>query len=193
MKTIFRILCFAAALVSTAGMSQDSYKSFRIGLGSGLVTPQKVLPGFLLYVEPSLRLRNYSIGIRVETVGRPNADVGILGSYTINGQYYFNKGPARFFGGIGFGAYTVNSGLLASCSCENQLKNTVMGFYPRIGIDWKHMVFALDYNIIQTATQRVEYDMPIMNATPSFYQASTSYVSLKFGWYIGIGRKKKPQ
>jgi len=178
--------------MSTAANSQDDYKPFRVAFGSGLVTPQKVLPGYLLYVEPSVRLRNYLIGVRLETVGRPEADVGILGSYTINGQYYFTKGKARLFGGVGFGAYTVNSGLLASCTCENQLKNTVVGFYPRVGIEFKPIVFTLDYNIIQSATQRISYDFPTLNP-PIYYQASTSYVSLKFGWYIGIGRRKKSQ
>jgi hypothetical protein len=181
-------------LVSKAAIAQDDQKIFRIALGSGLVSPQKVLPGFLLYVEPSVRFHNYLIGVRLETVGRPKAEVGILGSYTINAQrYFFTAGSTQIFGGIGFGAYTVNSGLLASCTCENQLKNTVVGFYPRIGIELKPIVFTVDYNIIQTATQRVEYDVPMINPTPTYYQASTSYVSVKFGWYIGIGRKKKAQ
>lgn len=194
MKSISRTLAFAAILVSTATMSQSDEKIFRIAFGTGMVAPQKVLPGFLLYVEPSVKLHNYLIGARLETVGRPNADVGIVGSYTLNAQrYFFTKGSTRLFGGIGFGTYTANRGLLASCTCENQLKNSVLGFYPRVGVELKPVVFTLDYNIIQTATQRVEYDVPMINPTPAYYQASMSYISFKFGFYIGVGRKKEAQ
>lgn len=185
------IVIFLVVMMSTAAMAQDEYKPFRIGVGLGLVAPQKRMPGFLLYLEPSLRFQKYSVGLRVETVGQPDADIGILGSYTINGQYYFNEGATRVFGGLGFGAYTVNSAPLGSCTCESQIMSTVYGFYPRIGIEKKHLVITLDVNLVQSATQTWHSDVPPTNPTPQFYQAQTSYVSLKLGWNIGVGRKKK--
>lgn len=196
MKTILRILGLATVLVSEAAMAQHDYKPFRVGLGFGLIAPQKTPPlsGFLLYLEPSLRVHNnYSIGFRVETAGMLYADVGILGSYTINGQYYFKEGPTRIFGGLGFGAYTVNSAPLASCTCENEIGATIYGFYPRVGIELSHFVMMLEFNFVQTAKQVAHYSMPMpmMNSEPSYYQATTSYGSLKVGWYIGGGRKKK--
>jgi len=191
MRTLFRILGLVA-LLSTSAIAQE-FKPFRVGLGFGLVTPQQSLPGYLLYVEPTYKFPRYSIGFRLETVGRPDADIGILGSYTINGQYYFREGPTGFFGGLGFGVYTVNSALLGSCTCEDELKSTVMGFYPRIGYQRKRMTITIDFNIVQSAKQKGHSDVPSMSPVPTYYQATTSYIALKLGWYIGGGRKKKDQ
>ncbi len=189
MKTSIMILLFV--MMSITAIAQDEYRPFRIGVGLGLVAPQKRMPGYLLYLEPSLRLQKYSLGLRIETVGQPNADIGILGSYTINGQYYFNEGTTRVFGGLGFGAYTVNSAPLGSCTCEGEIMSTVYGFYPRIGIEKKHLVITLDINLVQNATQVRYSDNPSINQIPQYYQAQTSYLSLRVGWNIGVGRKKK--
>lgn len=184
---------FLMTVMSITVIAQDEYKPFRVGVGLGLIAPQQTLPGFLIYAEPSFRIQKFSIGLRVETAGRPYADIGILGSYTINGQYYFNQGKTRFFGGLGLGAYTVNSAPLGYCSCEGQIISTVAGFYPRVGIERKYIVLSLEANIVQSATQTWHSDVPTTNPTPQYYQAQTSYVSLKVGWNIGVGRKKRIQ
>ncbi len=192
MNAISKTLAFAAMLASITAMSQNDQKMFRIALGSGVIAPQKVSPGFLLYVEPSVRLHNYLIGARLETAARFYADVGVVGSYTLNTQRYLStKGNTRYFVGLGFGIYTANSAPFGYCSCGDQLKNSVVGFYPRVGVELNRFVLSMDYNIVQTAKQRVEYDVPMMNPAPMYYQASMSYISFKFGFYIGIGRKKE--
>ncbi len=189
MKSLACFIGVAFVLFSTSAFSQD-YRLFRIGLGTGLTTPKRIIPGFLLYIEPSWRVHNnIALGLRIETMGLPYGDIGVMGSYSVNGQYYFSKGAARLFGGIGFGIYTPNRGLLASCTCENQPMENVFGFYPRLGLDYKHMVIALDYNAVQKVKQRMFHEPPVMNQSPEYFNAETSYLSLKIGFFIGGGRK----
>ncbi len=179
-------------IAAPAAFSQE-IRPIRLGLGVGLVAPQNTFPGFLLYAEPGWNINsNITLGFRLETIGRPNADVGIVGSYTLNGQYYFlSRSELRYFAGIGIGLFTPNKGLLASCTCEDESKANRYGFYPRVGFDYRHITFSIDYNIVQSSKQLVTYDEPMMMTTPEYYNARMSYLSFKFGVFIGGGRSGK--
>jgi hypothetical protein len=175
----------------------QEYKKFRFGGGIGLIGVYNPLPsGFLLYAEPSYRLNDRLVlGLRVETMGQSTGreNIGVMGSYTVNANFYFKQESPHFFAGLGAGVYTPNRGPLAYCSCENEPTNeTVLGFYPRIGWEFRHTVLQVEYNIVQ-ALPRMGYSnippLPMSNPVP--YIEKTSYLSVKFGFLIGGGRKKQ--
>ncbi len=152
--------------------------------------------GYLLYIEPSYLLSDrIAGGVRIETMGQwaGNENIGVMGSYTVNANYYFRQETPRFFGGLGAGVFTPNRGPLAYCSCENEPTNeTVFGFYPRIGWEFRHTVLQLEYNAVQ-AVSRMSYPAipPTSMSVLIPYSVSTSYFSLKFGFLIGGGKKKE--
>ncbi len=182
----------AVVLFSTTAFPQD-YRRFRVSTGMGLIANNYFLPGFLWHIEPSLRLHNnFILGLRIETLVRPHGDIEVMGSYSLNGHYYFTDGAARFFGGLGFGIFIPNGGPGASCTCEDEPKIIgVPGFYPRFGLEYDHMAFTLEYNAVQSVKQIRYFDSPQMTGAPIYFNAQPSYFSVKFSFIIGGGKKKK--
>lgn len=184
--------------LSTTALAQQ-YRPLRVGFGNGFVSPNSnSIIGILVYVEPSWRVSDrIALGMRIESMGRlsnvgSSDPVNILGSYTLSGQYYFwTKGPARFFGGLGTGVYMVNrGGMLGTCTCEGVTKTNVFGIYPRLGIDIGHFVVDVEYNFVKSTRVRYYSDMPMMVHAP-YVTAETSYLSLKTGFFLGGGKKRK--
>lgn len=193
----FRITVVLLLVISGPFVRAQEYKKFRLGGGLGLNGIYNSLPdGFSLYIEPSYRLSDrMAVGVRVETMGQSagREKIGVMGSYTVNANYYFRQEAPRFFGGLGMGVFTPNRGPLAYCSCENEPTNeTVFGFYPRIGWEFRHTVLQLEYNAVQSVS-RTGYPSipPNASSVPIPYTVSTSYFTLKFGFLIGGGKKRK--
>lgn len=195
----------ALSLVVTLAVNAQDYKKFRVGLGLGyaLASGTGASGGVLFALEPSYRLKdNLSLGLRMETALivsgvsggslSANASASALGSYTLNGQYYFGSADSNFrpFFGAGLGmfslaAVSVTTGLLGGAVPAAE---TVFGFYPRVGFDLGHFNVTLDYNLIPATTIP---GTPAIGPIPAIGggEVSNSYMGIRLGVYIGGGKK----
>lgn len=184
-----RILTVALLVfVTAAGSMAQEYKAFRVGLGLGYANAsgKGAKGGVLWALEPGYRVNDQILAnLRIEgaVIGRGYADettasidVAALGSYTLNGQYYFNNNKFRPFAGVGFGMYSLaavsmtagtNGGSTQAVAAANKI-----GFYPRLGFDAGHFTLNLDYNIV-----------------PETAGIKNSYLGIRLGGFIGGGRK----
>jgi hypothetical protein len=191
MKKIVYILALSL-LVTSIGYAQD-YKKFRVGLGLGYAAASGNGSGggVIVTVEPSYRVQdNLSIGLRWEAAAITRGysedlasgstiDVAAIGSFTLNGQYYFGTGDFRPFGGLGLGLYSLAavSGNSGTGAVDAAAAESKFGFYPRIGFDFHHFSMSADYNIIPP--------------TKDIYGAGefkNSYFGIRLGFFIGGGK-----
>lgn len=193
MKKVVYVLALSL-LVSSIGYAQD-YKKFRVGIGLGYAAASGYGSGggVIFTLEPSYRLQdNLSLGLRYEaaaitrgysqSVTGANFDVAGIGSFTLNGQYYFGSGDFRPFAGLGLGLYSLaavggstsgTSGSFNATAAESKF-----GFYPRIGFDFHHFSMSADYNIVPPTKD-------ILGGTGEF---KNSYFGIRLGFFIGGGK-----
>jgi hypothetical protein len=137
-------------MITTSVYCQD-YNKFKLGLGAGFAGgkgngSKDFGVGGLFTIEPAYRWNdNIAIGLRFETAVFGKDSSGfihfpeIISSITVNGQYYFSSELFRPFVGIGFGIYF-------------PAEFSTFGFYPRLGFDWGHFTFALEYNYASSSS-----------------------------------------
>lgn len=190
MKKISTVLFFI--LLTAVAVKAQEFKKFRVGVGAGyaMASGKGSGGGVLFTVEPGYRLMdNVLLNLRWEsaavirgTVNDTGAsfDVAGIGSYTLNGQYYFSNENFRPFVGLGLGFYklaavsvSASSGGSTSTAAAAESK---FGFYPRLGFDAKHFTLNLDFNIIP-------------NTTVGSNEFKNSYIGIRVGGYFGGGRK----
>ncbi len=188
MKRISTVLLLM--IVTAAAAIAQEYKSFRVGTGLGyaMASGKGAKGGVLFYLEPGYRVNDQILAnLRMEgaVVGRgyvneststASVSVAALGSYTLNGQYYFNNNNFRPFAGLGFGLYSlaaasVTAGTTGGSSTAVAAANKI-GFYPRVGFDAGHFTLSLDYNLV-----------------PETSGIKNSYIGIRFGGFFGGGRK----
>ena len=186
MKRILTVLLLI--VVTAAGSIAQEYKAFRVGVGLGYANAsgKGAKGGVLWALEPGYRINDQILAnLRIEgaVIGRGYADetsasidVAALGSYSLNGQYYFNNNNFRPFVGAGFGIYSLaavsvtagtNGGSSEAVAAANKI-----GFYPRVGFDAGHFTLNLDYNLV-----------------PETNGIKNSYLGIRIGGFIGGGRK----
>ena len=178
----------AVLLLPTSAYSQ-SYKKLRVGAGLGITDISATGAGVLFHVEPSVRVNDQiAVGLRIETNFR-HGNLPVLGSYSLNGQYYFRtKEKVRFFGGLGAGVYSTNTTPIGSCTCESGPTETVVGVYPRFGFDDGHFTLQIEYNFVPAMTNQFTQSIP-STTPPQYEKVSMNYFAFKFGFFIGGGRK----
>jgi hypothetical protein len=189
-------IIFLIVLISSqiAKAQNQEYKKFRVGLGLGYAAAggKGAKGGILVALEPGYRVQDaILLNLRLESAaivrGTANATnydlkVAAIGSYTVNGQYYFSNGSFRPYAGLGLGLYSLaaisasgtssgpnNADLVASA--------TKFGFYPRVGFDAGHFTLNLDFNIL-----------PVTKGVDGT-EFKNSYVGIRVGGYFGGGRK----
>lgn len=190
----FVYLLALAMLMSTFTNAQE-YKKFKVGVGLGyaMASGSGSSGGVLFTLEPAYRLQdNLSIGLRMESAiivrgfsqssSSASIDAAAVGSYTLNGQYYFGSTSFRPFVGAGFGLYSLaavsesvssgGSNVSVAIAAESKF-----GFYPRVGFDYRHFNMALDYNIIPATTVGGGNDL------------KNSYIGIRIGAFFGGGKK----
>ena len=194
MKKVVYVLALSL-LVTSFGYAQD-YKKFKVGVGLGYASASGYGSGggVIFTIEPAYRLQdNLSIGLRWEaaaitrgysqTVSGANFDVAGIGSFTLNGQYYFGSGgDFRPFAGLGLGLYSL-AGVSGSSSGSNITATEAeskFGFYPRIGFDFHHFSMSADYNIVPPTKD-------ILGGTGEF---KNSYLGIRLGFFFGGGKNK---
>lgn len=182
-STVLMLIAFTAA----AAVAQE-YKAFRVGLGLGYANAsgKGAKGGVLWTLEPGYRVNDQILAnLRIEgaVIGRGYADetsasidVAALGSYTINGQYYFNNNSLRPFVGVGLGMYSLAAVSVSANqtggSSEAVAAANKIGFYPRVGFDAGHFTLNLDYNIV-----------------PETSGIKNSYLGIRIGGFFGGGKK----
>ncbi|HEX8040612.1 MAG TPA: outer membrane beta-barrel protein [Chryseosolibacter sp.] len=186
MKKISTVLLLIA-ITAAAAVAQE-YKAFRVGIGLGYANAsgKGAKGGVLWSLEPGYRVNDQILAnLRIEgaVIGRGYADetsasvdVAALGSYTLNGQYYFNNNSFRPFVGVGFGMYSLaavsmTAGTSGGSSQAVAAANKI-GFYPRVGFDAGHFTLNLDYNIV-----------------PETAGIKNSYLGIRIGGFFGGGKK----
>ncbi len=185
-------------LASVASYGQD-YKKFKVGIGLGYAVPSKGSGGVLLYLEPMYRIQdNLTVGFRIESAliageipsaASTSIDVSAVGSYTLNGQYYFGSGGSfRPFVGAGVGMFitAAATGNINGTAVQLSPSASSIGFYPRIGFDLGHFNLSLDYNLIPEQTSQIDLGsgLPLQTTTQNF-----SYIGIRVGASIGGGKK----
>jgi len=166
MKSLWMI-CLISLTISGTAISQD-YKTFRVGLGFGVAILSDGLAGGSITLEPAYRINNdLAIGLNIEGALFGFLDEAeILGSCTLNGQYYLSDNAFRPFIGSGLGLYRYgNAGF-----------ETRVGFYPRVGFDLEHFSMSCDYNILPGVPAYSHHDM-------------SHYFRLRIGFFVGGGKK----
>lgn len=196
MKRVLPILA-VVMLASIASYGQE-YKKFKVGLGLGYAIPSKGSAGVLLYLEPMYRLQdNISLGFRIESAAlageaptgvSTSINVSAVGSYTLNGQYYFGSGGSfRPFAGFGVGIFQVAAATadIGGSNVQLSASSSSIGFYPRIGFDLGHFNVSLDYNIVPEQSSQVNVGgLGLVTTTQNY-----SYIGIRVGGSIGGGKK----
>jgi outer membrane protein W len=195
MKKLFILFLLCSAFASTT-QAQD-YKKFRVGLGLGYAASggSGSSGGVLVALEPSYRLSDaLSLGLRLETAAltrgfsqdiSSGSSVGVaaIGSYTVNGQYYFGSSSFRPFVGLGLGLYSLASVSVSyqGTSVDAVASESKVGFYPRAGFDYGHFNLTLDYNVIGSSD--------VTSISGSSLSVTNSYFGARIGVYFGGGKK----
>ena len=202
--------CFLLfGLVNTRGYAQD-YGRLRLALGGG---QSSASGSVLFFVEPSVRLSHkITLGFRQELFIPSNARTAT--STAVNAQYYLPSHKGKFlvlnhfrlFIGLGisgnnrsaslnpYTAYYPN-GVSQNIYPEEINDRFVLGFFPRLGFDYKHLTFNLEYNFIQSLKVTLDhYDTQTAQFIGHSYQSvSTNYLGVKLGLFLGGGLKKKDE
>jgi hypothetical protein len=86
----------------------------------------------------------------------------------VNTQYNLDIGQIRPFVGVGLGIYSQSESLF--------------GFYPRLGFDWGHFTFALEYNLIPNCFEDYDYQ------SDSIITSSAYYFGVRVGGFFFGGK-----
>jgi hypothetical protein len=186
-NSILLLFVLATGIVANA----QEFKKFKVGIGAGyaMASGEGASGGVLLTLEPAYRVMDQlSVGLRIESAiitrglsedpGNVSFDIAAIGSYTVNGQYYFNNNSFRPFVGAGLGLYSLAAVKIDGADGDAGEAESKFGFYPRVGFDFGHFTFAIDYNIIPS-TKLVNSDAEFKN----------SYIGFRIGGFFGGGRK----
>lgn len=187
MKKIYLLLLFVVATGVVANAQE--FKKFKVGLGIGYASAggEGAKGGILAYLEPAYRINDaLLLGLRVESalvtrgysesVTSVAFEVAAIGSYTINGQYYFSNNSFRPFAGLGLGIFSLAAIKVDGSGAAAAEAESKFGFYPRVGFDYGHFNMSLDYNIIPKTEVSGGGDF------------KNSYLGIRLGFSIGGGR-----
>ncbi|WP_165921901.1 outer membrane beta-barrel protein [Natronoflexus pectinivorans] len=191
------ILVIAILVSVTSAFSQSElYKPFKVDVGFLYASPMggdDVSGGIGFYIEPKYNYTdNIALGLKLEWAILGSSDVeGMdvsvsgIGTYQLTGDYYFNTNRVRPFAGLGVGLYSLGSvDFKADVNDPNDIwgdelgmsldYGTKFGFAPRVGVVLGSFRVGMEYNVITGIDSALE---------------SRNYLSFKFGFEIGGGKK----
>lgn len=166
--------------------SAQTYKPIKVDVSLGYAIPanggEGVNGGLTFTIEPHYRLSDeIAVGLRFEgaALARVNdtggedsdAEVSLLSSYSVTGDYYLGSTGFRPFVGAGMGFFKSASITLDSESI-NELNGTIpgstsFGFFPRVGFEAGHFRMSGEYNIVK----------------------DSGYLAFKVGFFLGGGKR----
>ena len=186
----------------------DEYKPFQLYLGLGYAIPSGGGGGVLLNVESTYRIKDeLAVGIRFEGAamakeikqtiggleGTGSATLSGVGSYTLNGKYYFGDSEFRPYAGLGMGLFVLGNVSLSNDDFSLS-GGGKFGFYPRIGFDFGHFNLNLDYNIIGKTKEEVEVTISgdgVEITSSSKSEVKNSYLGIRVSFFLFGGKKSK--
>jgi len=188
-----KITLFCLALLTAAAVEAQEFKPFKLGVGLGYAKPggEGAGGGVLFGIEPAYRVNDaLAVGLRMEwaavirglstSLDSYDASAAAIGSYTLNGQYYFSNNTFRPFVGAGVGLFSlaaVSVAVDSQSGSSGAAAESKIGFYPRIGFEAGHFNFTIDYNLIGKTTFEGS-DLEIKN----------SYIGFRIGGFFFGGR-----
>lgn len=191
MKKISTLLFFF--LVTVLAVNAQEFKKFNVGVGLGYAMPfgEGAGGGVLFAVEPAYRVNDaLAVGLRMEwavvvrglseSVSSYDASAAAIGSYTVNGKYYFSNEKFRPFVGAGLGIFKL-AAVTVGTSGSGAGADSKIGFYPRVGFDLGHFNVTLDYNIVGPT----KFDAT--SGSPDL-ESKNSYFGIRIGGFFGGGR-----
>lgn len=213
-----RSLLLLLVLVIAGSSHAQDYRKLKGSFHFGFVSPQGGGVGFGYTIEPGFRITDQlAVNMRLEgtiftrdldPVEGQSLDVGVGGIFsgTVNGVYYLMDGKFRPFVGVGLGMYfpasfEVTASVDDNTGAETGTSSTLepdpaFGFYPRIGFDFGHFNFVVDYNIVADSesetTSVVTETNGVTTSTREVKETVTlenSYLMVKIGFTIGGGKK----
>lgn len=198
MKKITSVLCFV--LFAAVAVNAQEYKKFRVGVGLGYAKAggNGGGGGVLFAVEPGYRINDQilanfrweSAAVVRGTVNDTGADFDVagIGSYTLNGQYFFGTTGFKPFVGVGLGMFSLAAVTVEASGSGSAgagaASETKFGFYPRLGFDAGHFTFCIDYNFIPNTKADA-----VAGSTEPAYEFKNSYIGFRLGGYFGGGKK----
>jgi len=200
-KITFVSALLLGSLVTFAQKGNNSrvFKPFKADIGIGFAIPggSGSKGGILFAVEPKYAvLPTLSVGLRLEgalMINGTNLDnsssnaefkVQATSSYLATGDYYFTNDDFRPFVGVGVGLFrTGGIQVTDGAANENTGSATKFGGMVRGGIEYKHIRFGLEYNIVGKTTVA-----PTSPTSNNGFDIKNSYVGIKFGFTVGGGR-----
>lgn len=188
MKNFTSVLCFV--LLASVTVKAQEFKKFRLATGLGYAIPggEGAGGGILYDFEPGYRVSDaLCVSLRWEgavvvrglsaSVNDYNASAAGIGSYTLNGIYYFSNNKFRPYAGFGVGIFNLSSVSSGSVDVAAESK---IGFYPRLGFDLGHFNVNIDYNIVGPTE---------FTSGTTKYQTKNSYLGIRIGGFFFGGRK----
>ncbi len=185
-----KVLLLALVAISTNFANAQDYKPFQLYLGCGINFTEDG-GGAIYGIEPAYRLNDQiSIGFKWELghfvrVSR-NEEISFTfaSSYTLNSKYYFfSEGKFRLYAGAGIGAFKSSSFQFGNTGFGTGAGTKIV-FYPRIGFDWGHFNFNIDYNFIPSS-QAEGFDS---TGDPATFDIANSYIGIRIGAFIFGGK-----
>jgi hypothetical protein len=187
---IYLLFVVGLLFISAQNVTGQEFRKFRVAIGGGYAIAAGDASGGLFgTVEPGYRVMDkILVGLRWELAGiarggfedlTVDVDISKITSVGVNAAYYFKNDGARPFAGFGVGSYSLSSieyRVGAGGSAEETGNDSKIGFYPRVGIDLGHLIFAIDYNVIPKTTG------------PDKAEFKNNYLAFRLGIFFGGGR-----
>jgi len=174
------LVALALGVNAKSFAQSETFKAFKVEFSAGLswATGKGGAGDAVIAMEPKFAINDkLTFGLRLETAGRSYKGQDRLGeqefsgSYMATGDYYFNTNGLRPFASLGAGVMSV-SAFNTERTDFVIVEKDVLAFAPRAGFETGHFRLGVEYNI----------------ATKS-YGLNSNYASLKFGFFLGGGRK----
>ena len=153
----------------------ETFKAFKVDLSMGptLATGEKGSVSLVVAMEPKFAINDkITLGVRLEGALRTydSLEDEYSGSYMATADYYLSTNGLRPFFGTGAGIMSVTA--FSEEENDGTIEKDKFAFMPRAGFETGHFRLALEYNL-----------------APKVDGFSSNYASLKFGFFLGGGRK----
>ncbi len=190
-ETIMRSICpliFSCFLLSinTEGQNEVSHKPFSVIIDAGPAIQQTRTGGGVIEFNPGYMFASrYRAGIQLAWAGFNDNTVA---SHILTlDYYYFQNRRLRLSVGAGYGFYSnsIYSCQLALPPEEKLIYRSTgkMGVNVRMGLEWRHLVFRIDYHFAPDLYEYSSYN----NDPPATSIFKGNYLGLTIGIRIGGG------
>ena len=189
--------------VDKSAPALSKYKPFKVDLSMAYAIPagSGAKSGVGFAIEPKYAIIDkFAVGLRLEWAitargwvapdgSSASANVSASGSYLATYDYYLPGLVFRPFVGGGTGLYNMASASVSESSQNSTVSGSAsskIGQMLRVGFEAGHVRMAFEYNLIGSSTALVTDGT---TGTTSTISAKNSYAAIKFGFFIGGGKR----